>query len=144
MGRHLKCPAVPLWLVASESHFTLLALRAAPEAGRGAGGGGGARDRARACAGGALCEGEQRGEAAGECAELAPPFVLQHYDGLACQEAPVLLHVTPAPAAGWATRLAGAADRGAWRGDPVPPLELVVETRWPDVGVAWEGCEPLL
>jgi hypothetical protein len=35
-------------------------------------------------------------------------------------------------------------DRGAWRGQPIPPLEAVAETRWPDVRITWRGSEPLL
>jgi hypothetical protein len=46
---------------------------------------------------------------------------------------------------GWTTKLAGVAEeRGTWEGAPIPPLECVIETKWPDSCVTWEGSDPLL
>jgi len=36
------------------------------------------------------------------------------------------------------------ADRGRCEGQNIPPLECVIETRWPGVCVDWNGAEPIL
>lgn len=35
-------------------------------------------------------------------------------------------------------------DRGKCEGQNIPPLECVIETRWPGVKVDWNGTEPIL
>jgi hypothetical protein len=34
--------------------------------------------------------------------------------------------------------------RGQSEAQLTPPLELVLETRWPGVAVAWNGADPIL
>jgi hypothetical protein len=161
VGSNLKEPLFPLWVVSSESHFTMLALHAlrggAMSSGgarnvqggcRGGGGGGGRGgggcSRGGGCGGGNGCSGAGRCGAEG----LQPPLTLAYYDGLGRQAAPIFLDLSPpdpSGPSGWTSRMAGVeGDRGTSGGRPVPPLEAVVETRWPGVGIAWRGSEPLL
>lgn len=77
---------------------------------------------------------------------MLPPLSLVYYDGLARQTCPIVLDVSSATDGdGWTSRLEGVSgDRGTWQGRPVPPLECVIETKWPNVCVAWHGSDPLL
>mmetsp|Transcript_36764 Transcript_36764/g.103727 ORF Transcript_36764/g.103727 Transcript_36764/m.103727 type:complete len:580 (-) Transcript_36764:236-1975(-) len=77
--------------------------------------------------------------------ESCPPFDLVFYDGLANQDAPIRLSITQSLTGGH-TAKAGETigDRGKSEGDLVPPLEYVVETRWPGVSVNWNGSDPIL
>ena len=112
MGSFLKSPLLPVWVVCSESHYSVLYSAAA-------------------------------GCAAGPSSSL--PQELLYYDPLAGQDGPIRLLLSSAPRDSWAARLAGVSEeRGCWRGAPIPPLELVLATRWPDAVVEWRGCEPLL
>jgi hypothetical protein len=53
--------------------------------------------------------------------------------------------VSSNPGGGWTSRVGSTmADRGRCEGASVPPLEVVIETRWPDVAVKWNGTEPIL
>jgi hypothetical protein len=111
VGQHLKAPRLPVWVVCSESHFTVVA----------AGPGGSATQQL--------------------------PLQLVYFDGFANQETPIVLGLTHAQPGqeGWTSRMAGVAEeRGVWRGQPIPPLEAVLATRWPDAVVSWHGSEPIM
>ena len=109
VGQFLKDPELPVWVVCSESHFTLLfAVDQRAAAGR-------------------------------------RPFDLVYYDGLANQEARVVLSVGASADGGWSARVGeSAGDRGCCNGKSIPPLECVIETKWPGVEVHWNGAEPIL
>jgi hypothetical protein len=49
--------------------------------------------------------------------------------------------VTRDPEGGWTAR---AGDRGRCEGQNIPPLECVIETRWPGVQVDWNDTEPFI
>lgn len=109
VGSAYKRPTQPIWVICSESHFTVLF---APD------------DRAG-------------------CDRF--PCELCYYDGLANQEALIRLSLSRAPGGGWSSKLgSSASDRGRYEGANIPPLECVIETRWPDVQVDWNGCDPIL
>jgi len=73
------------------------------------------------------------------------PFDLVFYDGLANQDAPIRLSIKKSPTGGHSGRVGDSFnDRGNTEGSLVPPLEYVIETRWPGVGVDWNGTEPIL
>jgi ubiquitin carboxyl-terminal hydrolase MINDY-3/4 len=109
VGTFLKEPEVPVWVVCSESHFTVLF-------------------------------GVDQRAAAGRL-----PFDLVYYDGLANQEGRVVLSVRESAAGGWTRRVGeSAGDRGRWNGENIPPLECVIETKWPGVEVHWNGTDPIL
>lgn len=128
VGRFLKSPRLPVWVVCSESHFSVLALCwCGAEDGSGV-----STQQAQSCDMAALVPSAQA------------PLLLQYYDGLAKQQGPVVLEVLQQQR-GWSSRMAGVAEeRGMWQGRPIPPLECVLETKWPDVGVCWHGSEPIL
>ncbi|KAG1664246.1 hypothetical protein FOA52_003499 [Chlamydomonas sp. UWO 241] len=109
VGSRLKRPQYPVWVVCSESHFTVLFA-------------------------------EDGAAVAG-----APPFDLFYYDELANQDSVIRLSVAPDPAGGWTARVGDSfGDRGKCEGQNIPPLECVIETRWPGVKVNWNGAEPIL
>jgi hypothetical protein len=131
VGQNLKCPRFPVWVVCSESHFSTLALAALQQQPHSTGS---AKTQTSTCLSSSL--------------QPAPgaAVVLEYYDGMARQEEPIRLQLLPAPGGvGWSSRMAGVAeDRGCWQGRPIPPLECVVETKWRDVAVTWQGTEPIL
>ena len=129
MGSHLKRPLAPVYVVQSESHYSVLwsegpapdltdlaAKAAAAEAEGGAaeeeGGGGGGED-----------------EGGPDCV-----FDLMYYDQLAERDTAVRLTIR--------RRRAYARTRTA--AEVMPPLENVVLTRWPDAEVDWNGEEIIL
>jgi len=73
------------------------------------------------------------------------PFDLYYYDGLANQNEVIKFTVTKSPTGGH-TAKAGETigSRGNTEGDLTPPLEFVIETRWPGVNVDWNGSDPIL
>ena len=124
VGAYYKRPAYPVWVVCSESHFSTVFLH--------------------------HTDADARPPAAPE--ELTPASAelhLAYYDGLASQEREVVLTLAHDPEGGHTGRCGGddvgsrakAADAG---GSPVPPLEYVIETRWPRVSVDWNGAEKIL
>jgi len=114
VGSSLKTPDLPVWVVCSESHFTVLFSQDASCLRAGQGGG-------------------------------AQPFDLLYYDELANQEALIRLTVASDPKGGWTARVGDTiGDRGKCEGQNIPPLECVIETRWPGVKVNWNGTEPIL
>lgn len=109
VGPSLKNPALPVWVVCSESHFTVLF----------------AQD--------------------GRALQGALPFDLYYYDELANQEHIIKLSVSKDPKGGWTAKVGSTmGDRGKCEGHNIPPLECVIETRWPGVKVDWNGTEPIL
>ncbi|GFH14498.1 DUF4205 domain-containing protein [Haematococcus lacustris] len=73
------------------------------------------------------------------------PFDLMYYDELANQDDLIHLSVTHDPQGGWTRRVGDSfGDRGKCEGQNIPPLECVIETRWPGVKVSWNGSDPIL
>ncbi|RHY94639.1 hypothetical protein DYB35_005503 [Aphanomyces astaci] len=127
VGDHLKVPVDNIWVVCSESHYSVMFAdpAIAPSTSSAVGflcfygwffGGGGFR----------LLEG-------GFVA-----FDLFYFDGLANQDEVIRLTISPM---GLATKPDKAAQN---RGDLIPPLNLVIQTKWPQATVDWHSVEPLL
>ena len=95
VGSNLKMPKHPVWVVCSESHFTVLFA-----------------SDTRAARGALPCE-------------------LRYYDGLARQDAPIVLTLERHP-------------EGAMPPEDAPPLERVLSTRWGALCVGWNGTDPIL
>uniref|UniRef100_A0A7S0WEH1 Probable ubiquitin carboxyl-terminal hydrolase MINDY-4 n=1 Tax=Pyramimonas obovata TaxID=1411642 RepID=A0A7S0WEH1_9CHLO len=73
------------------------------------------------------------------------PFDLYYYDGLANQDEVIRFTVTRSEHGGHTARAGDTVgSRGKTEGDLTPPLEFVIETRWPGVEVNWNGAEPIL
>lgn len=73
------------------------------------------------------------------------PFDLYFYDGLAQQTEVIRLSVSKSPSGGHTAKAGDTiGSRGAMEGDLIPPLEFVIETRWPGVQVNWNGVDPIL
>ncbi|GAX82694.1 hypothetical protein CEUSTIGMA_g10120.t1 [Chlamydomonas eustigma] len=109
VGSNLKCPQLPIWVVCSESHFTVLF---------------------------ALDSKALQGQL---------PFDLLYYDELANQEDMIRLSIKRDPQGGWTAKVGDSfGDRGKCEGQNIPPLECVIETKWPGVSVDWNGAEPIL
>jgi hypothetical protein len=73
------------------------------------------------------------------------PFDLLYYDELSNQEEILRLTIKKDPAGGWTARVGDSySDRGKCEGQNIPPLECVIETRWPGSSVNWNGTEPIL
>jgi len=74
------------------------------------------------------------------------PFDLYYYDGLANQTEEIRFSITKSPTGGHTARAGGDSigSRGAMEGDLTPPMEFVIETRWPGVNVDWNGVDPIL
>lgn len=119
MGKRLKDPYKPIWVVNSESHFSVLF-------------------------GSDLGLAERESGAMG--AHPAPDtrgLDLYYYDELANQDDIIVLTLRPSGPA----KAFGFVDGPAASEEPdedKPPLEKVIETRWPRVTVDWNGAEPIL
>ena len=111
VGTRLKRPAAPVWVVCSESHYSVLFSLEA-------------------------CRCAAVGEGAATGGSTRTPFDVHYYDGLANQDEPIVLTVDPTPA----TQQPGADDDG----DLIPPLDLVVRTKWRGAAVDWNGTDPIL
>lgn len=73
------------------------------------------------------------------------PFDLFYYDGLANQDEVIRFTVTHSATGGHTARGGDTVgSRGAMEGQLTPPLEFVIETRWPGVHVDWNGTDPIL
>ncbi|ETV68106.1 hypothetical protein H257_15853 [Aphanomyces astaci] len=103
VGDHLKVPVDNIWVVCSESHYSV--MFADP--------------------------------AIAPSTSLAA-FDLFYFDGLANQDEVIRLTISPM---GLATKPDKAAQN---RGDLIPPLNLVIQTKWPQATVDWHSVEPLL
>ncbi|GIL85878.1 hypothetical protein Vretimale_8949 [Volvox reticuliferus] len=109
VGPSLKNPTLPVWVICSESHFTVLFAQDA------------------------------------RALQNQLPFDLYYYDELANQESIIKLSITKDPRGGWTARVGSSfSDRGKCEGQNIPPLECVIETRWPGVKVNWNGHEAIL
>ncbi|KAH8060518.1 ubiquitinyl hydrolase [Aureococcus anophagefferens] len=108
-GRLLKSPRVPIFIVYSESHFSVLFSDDPAVLDRDA-------DR---------------------------PFDLTYWDCLSTEDGPVRLTVDPClyDASGKSHRPC----RPRSTTTPlIPPLDVVVRTRWPNAGIDWNDSEPIL
>ncbi|KDO28012.1 hypothetical protein SPRG_20176 [Saprolegnia parasitica CBS 223.65] len=104
VGAFLKAPTSPIWVVCSESHYSVLFANP---------------------------------DAATPPASEQTIVELLYYDGLANQDEPIQLSVSPF----------GLAAPEKPRHDDnslTPPLDLVIRTKWPRGTVDWHGTEPLL
>lgn len=137
VGRHFKRPLVPIWVVSSESHYSV--LFAAP---RGTVWPPDCYDKYRAVAlkrrlayvepSDALAIGLAALDGVGEKAAAKAaglPVDLIYFDGLGRQEG--ICRLTAGPSSGRCD-------------DDPPPIEAVLRTLWPGASVAWNGTEPLL
>eukprot|EP00198_Chlamydomonas_reinhardtii_P006027 XP_001695363.1 predicted protein [Chlamydomonas reinhardtii] len=100
VGASLKSPSLPVWVVCSESHFTVLF----------------AADK----------------DSGARCMRDALPFDLCYYDELANM------------ARGRRIKCGEQVREAEPDGHNIPPLECVIETRWPGVKVDWNGHDPIL
>ena len=110
VGDFLKSPRVPIFIVYSESHFSVLFSEDPAVLDRDA-------DR---------------------------PFDLTYWDCLSTEDGPVRLTVDPClyDASGKSHRpVPPAVDDDAAL---IPPLDVVVRTRWPNAGIDWNDSEPIL
>ena len=110
VGDFLKSPRVPIFIVYSESHFSVLFSDDPAVLDRDA-------DR---------------------------PFDLTYWDCLSTEDGPVRLTVDPClyDASGKSHRpVPPAVDDDAAL---IPPLDVVVRTRWPNAGIDWNDSEPIL
>lgn len=144
VGHHMKSPQSPVWVVCSESHFSVLALSSHSSCSASK------HSSSNSRSGNSCVATRQQQQVGVDTAVLKPsagvPLLLQFYDGLAKQEGPIVLELKPAGARqGWSSRLEGVSEeRGVWQGRPIPPLECVVETKWRDTAVVWHGSDPIL
>jgi hypothetical protein len=147
VGPSLKHPMHPVWVVCSESHYSLLFAMPSQAKPNNMDTGGSLQSQQQPPLPQCPWQNTVQPRSGSSCnLALSPPIELYYYDGLARQEGPIKLVVSPAqPGCGWTERMVGVAqERGVWRGQPIPPLECVLETCWPNLHVSWHGCEPLL
>ena len=131
VGSYYKFPKFPVWVVCSESHFSTLFLHVDADADADA----------------------TNQYAASTLDASSSPLRLAYYDGLASQEDEIVLtlrydtdeggHTGRREHAGLLNSSSSAADATA-PAVPVPPLEYVIETRWPRVAVDWNDSEKIL
>jgi ubiquitin carboxyl-terminal hydrolase MINDY-3/4 len=117
VGQHYKEPRQPIFVVCSESHYSVLfstAREMASLPGR---------------------------------AEVGS-FEMHYYDELGRQDEEVIMTLTVDAEALEANAAKdpndAAAAAAAWKENAVPPLELVLRTRWPAARVDWNGTDPIL
>ena len=131
VGSYYKFPKFPVWVVCSESHFSTLFLHVDADA-----------------------DADATNQYATSTLDASsPPLRLAYYDGLASQEDEIVLtlrydaneggHTGRREHAGHLNSSGSAADATA-PAVPVPPLEYVIETRWPRVAVDWNDSEKIL
>lgn len=123
VGSYYKKPSCPVWVVCSESHFSTLFLHTD-----------------------ALSSSTRVPDSITETSDV---LHLAYYDGLASQEQEIVLSLRYDHDGGHTGRCSGD-DMGSRAkavdssGQPVPPLEYVIETRWPGVSIDWNGSEKIL
>ncbi|KAF4140743.1 hypothetical protein GN958_ATG10106 [Phytophthora infestans] len=105
VGSYLKQPRVNIWVVCSESHYSVL-FTADPRS---------LEDRAL---------------------DTRSSVELLYYDGLSNQDEEIRLTVD--------TFALAENSAIASHDDLIPPLDLVIRTKWPRAAVDWNGVEPLL
>ncbi|ETV98157.1 hypothetical protein H310_08892 [Aphanomyces invadans] len=106
VGDHFKSPMDCIWVVCSESHYSVLFADPASTVGH---------------------------------ASSSVPFDLFYYDGLANQDEVIRLTIQPLGLPAKPEK--ASAHQG---GDLTPPLNLVIQTKWPRATVDWHSVEPLL
>lgn len=106
VGSHLKSPRFNVWVVCSESHYSVLFAEVV------------------------LLQDPHLSDR--DC------FDLFYYDGLANQDEEIRLSLTTCALAEEVEQPEPNAD------DLVPPLDLVIRTKWPHARVDWNNTEPLL
>eukprot|EP00752_Nemacystus_decipiens_P004082 g3736.t2 len=155
VGDRLKTPETPVWVVCSESHYSVLfsldrslvASPLSPPAHQSSAVGGGRRkDQPRLAMEegrrGDMCEGaEDRSPRKGE-GRSAEVFDLEYYDGLGRQDEVIHLTVDQCHRRGDRAAPPTAADEAS--GALVPPLDLVIRTKWPGALIDWNGTDPIL
>ena len=109
VGTHMKDPYKPIWVVNSESHFSVLF----------------GADRK-------LCDPSHSRK------PLTNAIDLYYYDELANQDDIIHLTVSPNKISAFEE---AAGDESS---DDLPPLEKVIQTKWPKVNIDWNGSEPIL
>jgi hypothetical protein len=154
VGSFYKSPRAPVWVVCSESHYSVLFAAPAGAVFPPAAAPGGAAQRRNfghssrgtvhalspaRCLGLRLVA-EPAGSRGG--ASAAEPFDLLYFDGLAAQDEVVRLTVTPKPASHSADDDDEAA--GEDEDEDAPPLERVIHTRWRGAKIDWNGAEVIL
>lgn len=97
VGDHYKQPEVPIWVVCSESHYSVLFLP----------------------------------QSSSSQQALGQRFDLHYYDGLANQEEDIILSVDRLPVK--------APPAKPDDSQLIPPMDLVIRTRWPGAAVTWNG-----
>eukprot|EP01138_Halocafeteria_seosinensis_P005154 gb/GECG01005269.1/.p1 GENE.gb/GECG01005269.1/~~gb/GECG01005269.1/.p1 ORF type:complete len:1018 (+),score=140.62 gb/GECG01005269.1/:1-3054(+) len=118
VGNYLKRPRYPIWIICSESHYTT--VFSPPRA----------LIKANVVCDKDACEHEPNN---------VVPLELHYWDGLARQDEPIKFTLSPSE------ELARAEKTTAVGADlDVPPLNLVLRTRWPACSVDWNGVEPWL
>ncbi|KAJ3292146.1 hypothetical protein HDU79_001717 [Rhizoclosmatium sp. JEL0117] len=118
VGDYYKTPTLPIYVICSESHFTVL-----------------------------FCLDKDILFKTGHHTRLQDKLELFYYDGLANQDEEIMLEVVLGESGGKKGKTHNADSGGGNGGGDalVPPLELVLKTRWPDISkVTWRGSEPLL
>ena len=105
VGTHLKAPRSPVWVVYSESHYSVLFALRDPGDGGGSG----------------------------------RPFDLHYWDGLAGQDEAIRLSIDPDHYDAF-TKPPDVNDESAL----IPPLDLVVRSKWPNAKVDWNDTDPIL
>lgn len=112
VGEYYKTPRVPVWVVYSESHYSVLFSTEAH-----------------------LIDGfEKRGSQAAESSES---FDLYYWDMLANQDEIIRITVSPSKTG---EKLPDIDDEHAL----IPPLDLVIRTKWPGHIVSWNDTEAIL
>lgn len=121
VGKYLKCPKLPVWVICSESHYTT--AFAAPKL---------LRKSSTECV---ICD----KEACDSNPDENTPLELHYWDGLARQDEPIVFSLKPS------SEVAKEEKTTAVGADlDEPPLNLVLRTRWASCQVDWNGVEPWL
>ena len=106
VGQHLKTPQFPIWVICSESHYSVL-FEQLPQ--------------------------EQKKK---------DVVTLSYYDGLARQQEPIDLTISEFDFTD--DHHLPNANQSAKNHDLIPPLNLVIQTKWKHAKVQWNGTEPIL
>lgn len=113
VGKFYKCPVYPIWVVLSESHFTIVfALK-----------------EEVAADGVASSKDDSTGQV-----DLWAPFDLYYYDTLGKQDTEISLNISP-PNSNSDKELPEA------NNDKIPPLEHCIRTKWKNAIINWHGLE---
>lgn len=119
VGDYYKSPQVPVWVVYSESHYSVLFSTEAR-----------------------LLDGERKApcgveECVSQAAGTSQAFDLYYWDMLANQDETIRMTVTPSQKD---DELPDIDDKYSL----IPPLDLVIRTKWPGHVVNWNGTDAIL